>query len=157
MSFTVLGNAGSDVGREPHDELLARCRIHEARARPNTEGRNPSWPFREPAEPTMFTPASARVCTYPMDIEIAPGPPAHIQDHRERDAHPGANEPEAVPSDSPLGSPPRISRLLHDLHPTQGDSIHTDPQRQQPRRRLPAHSGPSAINDNRSKRPQYDD
>ena len=157
-SSTILRNVGSDVGLDPLNEPLAQQRIHEARASGlNTERRNPSWPFREPAETAMFTPASTSVYLYPMDINIPSGPPARLHDQRERLGRPVANEPVAVASSHEHSLRPQVPPPPSERHRTQSNSFRPDPHRQQPGRRQPARSGPATIDDDRAKQPQYND
>lgn len=158
-SFTALGNAGSDVGPDPLDEPLARRRIRKAPTFGlNTEGRNPLWLFRETAEPALFTPASTSVCSYPMNIDIPSGSPSptRIHDRRERVDRPVANEPGAVAPGREHVLRPQFPRPPLDRYRTQSNILRPDPQRQQPKRHLPAHSDPSTANDDRNKHPRYD-
>ena len=157
-SFTALGNAGSDVGLDPLDEHLARRRIRKAPTSGlSTEGRNPSWPFREPAEPPMLTAASTSVYSYPMNIDIPSGPPPRVHDRREQADRPVANESEAVVSGREHDLRPQVPQPPLDRCRTQSNILRQDPQRQQPKRRLPAQSDPSTTNDDRNKHPRYDD
>ena len=154
-SLTALGNAGSGVGRDHLDESLARRRAHEARASGlNTEGRNPSWPFRELAEPAMSTHASTSVYSYPTIIDI---PPPQIHDLRESVDHPVPNGPEAVTSVHPLKSRLEVPLPPLERYRTQGNNFRTDPRRQRPRRRLPVQSSSSTIQDDSNKHPKHDD
>lgn len=156
-SFTVLGNAGPDVGIDPVDEPPARLRVRKApTSRLDTEGRSPSWPFREPAEPATFTPASTSVCPYPINIDIPSGPPAQIHDLREPVDRPIANAPEVVASGREHDLRPRVVRPPLDFYRTQSNISRPDPQLQQPKRRLSPHGDPSTTNDDRNKHPRYD-
>lgn len=155
---TALGNAGSDVGHDPLDEPLALRRIRKAPTSGlNTEGRKPSWPFREPAEPAIFTPARTGVCSYPMNIDIPSGSPTRIHDRGERVGRPVANEPGAVASGGEHDLRPQFPRPPLDRYRTQSNILRPDPQRQQPKPCLPAHSDSSTTNDDRNKHPRYDD
>jgi hypothetical protein len=156
-SFTTRARAGSNVGRNPLDEPFARRQPNDAASGLETEGRNLSWPYRQPAEHRMFPPASTDVCSYPMDIDIAPGPPPRIHDHREPVARPVANRPGAATSDSLPQPRPQVLRPQLERHHTHDKNVRTDLRRQRPKRRLPAQSDPSESNDNRNNRPRYND
>ncbi|GAB7325198.1 hypothetical protein MBLNU13_g09272t2 [Cladosporium sp. NU13] len=155
-SSTVLGNARSDGGHDTLDEPISQRRAHAAISELDTDGRHPSWPYRRPAEPDMFTPASFSVYSYPADIDI-PSESVGTHDRRGRVDRLVASERGPVTSVRPLEPRPEVPRPPLEHYRIQGNNVRTDLQRQRPKRRLPAHSGPSTINDDRNKHPKYDD
>jgi hypothetical protein len=147
-TFTTLGQAGSAVGAHPSGLPLTQPGTHNAASGLNTEGQDPSWPYRRPREPDMFTPASTRVYSYAMDLDIPSGPRAQIHNHREPVYNATANGPEAATLESPRRIDPRIPQPPLEPNRTQVNSVPTiDPRRQQPRQRLPSRTGPSTETD----------
>lgn len=153
-SLTTVAKSGSVAGSDPFHQRLAKRQPHDAAFGLDADGRKPSWSYREPAEPDMFIPARTRVRSYPTAICIASGSPLRIHDHRECLRRPVANEPEAANCDTPPDPPLQVSRPLYRTHDS---NVRTDLRGQQPKRRFPAESDPSTINDDRSNRPRYID
>jgi hypothetical protein len=146
-TFTTLGQAGSVVAVQHPAPPLAQPGTNHPAVGLNTEDQDPSWPYRQPAEPNMFTPASTRVYRYPSDIDIPP-PSAPVQDRRQPVYNPAANGPEMATLESPRRIDPRITQPPLQHNRTQGNNAPTtDLQRQQPRQRLPACTGPSTRTD----------
>jgi len=158
-NFTALARAGSDVGRDSLDVPLDQRQPIDAASGLDSEGRNPSWPYRQPAEHRMLPPTSTDVRSYPMDIDIdiAPGPPARIHDHREPVARLVANRPEAATSDSLPQPRLQVPRPQLERHREHDNNVRTHPRRPQPKRRLPTRNVSLESNENRSNRPRYND
>ena len=153
-SPTRFAEAGPDVGVDPFAGPLTHGQINGATSGIDTQGRNSSWPYRQPAEHNMFLPASTSVYPYPMEIEMPSAPPAQVYDHRERVYLPTTNVPQAVRLNSPPRLRPRAPQPPLELDHTQRNNTPTESQLQRPNQRRPSHVGPStATGDSNSRTP----
>jgi hypothetical protein len=151
---TMLAQAGSAAGSDHSAGSLTHHHGGSATSGLGTEGQNPSWPYGEPAEIQMFSPASTNVCSYPIDIEVPSTPPAQFHDYHERVHRPIANGPEVVTMSTPRVPRPHVPQPL-ERYPAQGNNAPTVPRRQHTDRHLPSHGSPSTATDDCNNRLAY--